>query len=538
MNIKDLLSRSDTLFSKRAGLMSLWQEQADHFYVERADFTTTRHLGSDFAGHLTSSYPLLVRRDLGDQISSMLRADEWFEISVEEEDRLTNIDQQWLERATGIQRRAMYDIKSGFVRATKEGDHDWATFGQCVITPEINWNNTSLLYRCWHLRDTAWMEDYTGQICEVHRKWDCSVYDLIRKFKGKVHSKVLERQKKEPYCDIKCLHIVMEADQYLDQKEVRSKYVSLVIDVDNQHVMEVAQRPSLGYVIPRWKTVSGSQYAFSPATVIALPDARLIQSMALSMLEAGEMAVRPPLVAVPDAIREDVQYFAGGITKADVEGDRQLKDVLAPIFQDKSGFNFGLELMKDTRDLIASAFYINKLSLPPAEGEMTAYETSERVKEYIRQAIPLFEPLNVEYNGELCEQTFQLLMSVRGFGPLEEIPRNLRRQETKFKFRNPLQEASDRKKGTLWQMTMALTAETMQLDPNAGVMLDAPTSLRDALNGIGTPAKWLHGEEETAALIAQRQAQQQAMQQMQMAAGAGQAVQELGKAGEAIEAVA
>lgn len=536
MNIKDLLSRSDSLFSKRAGLLSLWQETAENFYVERSDFTHQRTLGTDFAAHLTSSYPLLVRRDLGDQISSMLRNEEWFEVSVEDDDRLTNIDLQWLEHATKIQRRAMYDIKSGFVRATKEGDHDWATFGQCVITPEINWYNPSLLYRCWHLRDTAWVDDYTGQICEVHRRWDCSARDLMRKFKGKVHSKIVDREKTEPYCDIKCLHVVMEADQYFDPKQVKARYVSLVIDVENQHVMESVQRPNLGYVIPRWKTVSGSQYAFSPATVIALPDARLIQSMALSMLEAGEMAVRPPLVAVPDAIREDVQYFAGGITKADVEGDRQLKDVLAPIFQDKSGVNFGLELVKDTRDLIASAFYINKLSLPPAEGDMTAYETSERVKEYIRQAVPLFEPLNVEYNGELCEQTFQLLMGVRGFGPLEEIPPNLRRQNTKFKFRNPLQEASDRKKGTLWQMTQQLTAETMQLDPNVGVMLNAPVALRDALNGVGTPSKWLRGEEETDALVAERQKQQQAVQQMQMAAGAGQAVQELGKAGEAIEA--
>lgn len=537
MNVSELLDRSNNLFSKRASLLSLWQEQADNFYVERADFTTERSLGTDFASHLTSSYPLLVRRDLGDQISSILRNEDWFELSVSNEENLTTIDEQWLERATKIQYRAMYDIKSNFVRATKEGDHDWATFGQCVITPEIDWNNMRLLYRCWHLRDVAWVEDYSQQICEVHRRWKSSPYDLMRLYKDKCHEKIKERAKKEPFADIDCLHVVMESEQYYDHKDVRKKYVALTIDVENKCVMEEVQKSRLGYVIPRWKTVSGSQYAFSPATVIALPDARLIQSMALSMLEAGELAVRPPLITIPDLIREDVNYFAGGITKAAIDDDRQLKDVLAPILQDRGGINFGLDLMKDTRDLISSAFYINKLSLPPADKEMTAYETSERVKEYIRNAIPLFEPLNTNYNGELCEETFELLMSVRAFGPLENIPPNLRSQETKFKFRNALQEASDRKKGGKLQMALQITAETMELDPNAGVVLDAPTALRDALHGIGAPADWLVDEEEANEILAQRQQAAQAAQESAMLQQGGQAMQDLGKGAKEIEAI-
>lgn len=540
MDIIQLIDRGDSLFSKRLGLMSLFQEQADHFYPERADFTVTRNLGTDFAAHLTSSYPLLVRRDLGDQISSILRpaGEQWFDVTIEREDRLGNADKRWLERATKTQYRAMYDLHSGFVRSTKECDHDWATFGNGVISAEINWEEMTLLHRCWHLRDVAWVEDYAGRVCEVHRKWTMTPYDMIRKFKGKVHSKIVERAQKEPFCDIICRHVVMEAQNYYDGKRVKAKFVSLVIDVENKTILEEVQRPHLGYVIPRWKTIAGSQYAFSPATVIALPDARLIQSMALSLLEAGEMSVRPPLITVPDAIREDVQYFAGGITKADIENDQELKNVLAPILQDRSGFNFGLDLMKDTRDMIASAFYINKLMLPPAEKVMTAYETSQRVREYIRQSSPLFEPLLSNYNGELCEMDFELLMSVGAFGPREEFPQNLRGQNVRFKFKNPLQEAADQKKGQTLQMAIELTAQTMQLDPNAGAVLNAPVALRDALSGIGTAADWMYDEDVSAQLVAQRQKQQQQAQALQMAQAAGQAGQDLGKAGKELEAVA
>ena len=57
---KQLLENGDNLFSKRGTLMSLWQEVADNFYPERADFVTSRSLGEDFAAHLNSSYPLIV----------------------------------------------------------------------------------------------------------------------------------------------------------------------------------------------------------------------------------------------------------------------------------------------------------------------------------------------------------------------------------------------------------------------------------------------------------------------------------------------
>jgi len=66
--------------------------------------------------------------------------------------------------------------------------------------------------------------------------------------------------------------------------------------------------------------------------------------------------------------------------------------------------------------------FLNKLSLPPADREMTAYETGQRIQEYIRNALPLFEPMEMEYNGALCEDTFEALMRVGAFGSPQDIP--------------------------------------------------------------------------------------------------------------------
>jgi hypothetical protein len=44
---------------------------------------------------------------------------------------------------------------------------------------------------------------------------------------------------------------------------------------------------------------------------------------------------------------------------------------------------------------------------------MTAYEVGQRIQEYIRGALPLFEPMEMEYNGALCERTFEILQALR-----------------------------------------------------------------------------------------------------------------------------
>ena len=44
----EIIRHSGELFNKRIQLLSLWQEIAENFYPERADFTVNRTLGEDF----------------------------------------------------------------------------------------------------------------------------------------------------------------------------------------------------------------------------------------------------------------------------------------------------------------------------------------------------------------------------------------------------------------------------------------------------------------------------------------------------------
>lgn len=513
VDAKSLKERGDRLFAAKAPLDRRNQDIAEQFYPERADFTVNRDLGDDYAGHLMTGYPVMVRRDLGNSIGAMLRpkGQNWFEARADREEREDHEAKLWLEWATGLQRRAMYDGKSMLTRATKEADHDFAAFGGGVISIDVNRRENRLLYRNWHLRDVAWEEDSYGQINHVPRNWKPTAAQLCYFFPRTVHPKVEERKRKEPHAKIGVRHVIISAEEY-DWKKSQHPWVSVYIDCENESILEEVGSWTRRYVIPRWATVSGSQYPYSPATVVAIPDARLIQAMTLTLLDAGERAANPPLVGVAEAIRGDLNVYAGGFTAVDAEYDERLGDVLRPLVQDHRGLPTGFDMSDRIAAQIREAFYLNQLSLPPQGGpDMTAYEVGQRVQEYIRQALPLFEPIEEDYNAALCDMTFETLMREGAFGGPDRIPESLRGHDVKFTFESPLSQAAERQKGQKFLETKAMIAEATAVDPSAHYTVDFGAALRDVLHGIGTPTKWMRSEDDVeAARESDRQAQEAA----------------------------
>ena len=532
--IDDLINQSNQLFEKRGQLLSLWQTIADNFYPERADFTIVRNLGSEFGTNLTTSYPILARRDLGNTIGTMLRptSKAWFHARTVDYTTLGASARAWLQGATERMRLAMHNQKSQFSRATKEGDHDFAAFGQACIQTSLNSTGDGLLYRCYHLRDVAWVEGVNGDVDTVFRRWKPTARDLSVLFKGKVHPNVTRALAKEPYKEFACVHCIVPIDSYKGDKSWRTPYVSVFYDLDNKHIMEEVGLLMQEYTIPRWSTVSGSQYAYSPATVTALPDARLLQAMTRVLLEAGEKAVNPPMIAIQEAIRSDISIFAGGITWADAAYDERLGEVLRPLTQDKSGIPMGADMAARLTGMISEAFFLNKIALPPPGADMTAYEVGQRVQEYIRQAMPLFEPMEDGYNQPLCDKTFQIMMRSGAFGSPFDMPDELHGANVQFVFESPLHDAIEREKGQRFLEAKSMLAQAIELDPNAGDMIDASIALRDVLESIGVPAKWTRSVEDVKAMASQRQQAQQSAEllaQMQQGAQVAKTLNEAGQ---------
>lgn len=503
--VRELIQISNNMFSKRGNLLNLWQEQAEHFYPERADFTVQRFLGDGNETGLMTSTPVLARRELGNMVSTLLRPEalEWNKIIVENKavnDQHEN--RAWLEYATKVQRRAMYDPHAMFGRATKECDHDWVTFGQGVISLEVNMADTSLLYRDHHLRDCAWVDDHTGKPTRLDRKWKPSIRQIAQKFPKTISPKLMDRKRQEPDAEIHCMHIVCPRDDYdtADQrrKSPQAKWMSFYVDVENEDILESTPMNWFSYIIPRWSTVSGSQYAWSPATGPGLADARTLQAMVRTLLEAGEKAVDPSMIATQEAIRSDIDMRAGGVTWVDIEYDEKMGEALRPITQNLN-IPVGIELTDRLQKVIADGMFLNKINLPADMGKMTAYEVRKRIEENMRAAAPLLGPAQQDYNAPVCELTFEVLMSLHTFGPPESIPMGLRGKDVKFDFASPLADMADEANAQKFIQGAQILQVATQIDPAQVASINIDNATADALKGAGFPEGWLAGDKAVAA---------------------------------------
>lgn len=492
---RDVLQIGNKLFSDRGTVHSLWQELALQFYPERADFTTKRTDGDEFAEHLFSSYPVLARRELGNLLASALRprSDKWFSIHVDDDDLdKGDAERKFLEEVRDTQWRAMYDASAGFVRATKQGDHDFATFGNCVIKGGLNIAGDGLLYRNYHLRDNAWSENAEGIIDCNHRNWELTARQLVHHFGDKCSPNVQKCAKKDPEKPFTGRHVVMPSRlyDYKNESGRRFPFVSLYVECESETVLEEVGLNYFCYVIPRWMTVANSSIGVSMATSVILPDGRTMQVVIRTLRETAEKHADPPMVAVTDAIRGDIALYPGGVTTADIEYDERLGEVLRPLTRDKAGFPIGAEIAAALREDIRAGFFLDKIQLPEAGKDMTAFEVRRRLEEHIRQASPIFEPIEQEYNDPLCELSFNILRDGGAF-PLHEMPESLDGMQTHFSFRSPLADMADAREAEMYvDVRDRILAPTAAVDPAQIEQVDWDVATRDAMRAGGFKASW------------------------------------------------
>lgn len=541
---REIVEIGDSLFGARSSLMTYWQELAANFYPERADFLTRRD-ETDFWSGMMTSEPVLIRRELSNLIQSFLRpaSNDWYDIHVAD----VELDKErevrvWLEYMTGIQRRAMFDPVSKFARMTKMSDNDWVTFGMCVNMVDVSRDRTHLVYRNDHIRDHAWSENEEGNIDTNHCKWKPSVRQLKRIF-PKTFPKQLEQMlQQEPNRLVNCRRFIVPRDTYdLDRSKFKANrsapFVSVYLDEENQTVLEEYPIMWNPFVIPRWQMVSGSPYGWSPCTGPGLADARTLQTVVRVLLEAGEKAVDPPLIATSEVVRSDINVYAGGVTWVDELYDERLGEALRPLSQDRSGIPLGMEFADRFRNVLSEGHFLNKLTLPQELGgeKRTAYEVRKLLEEHMRSAVPLLSPAEDEYNSPLCERTFEVLSAMRAFGPAENIPEVLRKQPIRYEFRSPIKEMANEIKGQKLMEALEIQGASAKFDPAQMKQLDLDVATRDALRGINIPATWLSKDGTVQKFRKEQEEAAQRAAEAEAAMGAGQIAEQMGKGGQALQ---
>lgn len=513
----DLLRIASAAFNRAQGYFSLCQDLAENFYPLRADFTSEFTLGNDFATGVMDGFTISSRETLGNAIDSMLRQGDWFKIGTGDEQRDKRaVNAVALNRLTSLFKdRIINAPRTGFQRATKEGDHDWVTFGNPVFSWEEAPTRDHMILRSWHPKLVAWMTDDAGRINAAFRKVTMQARNIERKFKtgswrGTMHQAVKDACRDDPAREFQIMHVVMPSDEVYgwsarDMKRVKHRFISLYLDVTNQEILNELGTPVFPYVIPRYRTVSNFVRGFSPMAINSLPDGRMLQSIAAVVLEQGEKALDPPMVGDQNVFKNDINLYAGGFTSIDLGEKQDIREVLTTV-NTSQGMSAGVELKNDVRALLTEHWLLNKLFLPNVR-EMTAYEAGQRVDEFRRAALPFFNPIDSEYHSPLLSSGLEMAFHL-GYLPVDLLPDELQGKEVVWSFESPLKDAEGQKVVAAFNTSVQIIAAGANAEPGLAKQFNIAEAAIDAVMGAGAKPQWIKPERE-------RQAQKQQEQQVQ-----------------------
>jgi len=492
---REMLQLGDSLFAKKANLDSLHQTIAELIYPERANFTRERTDGDEYADNMYESIPAQARRDLAGAIGAILRprSKEWFRPEPADDWRKTHAANVFSDYARDVMRRQLYSGRSRFQKTMADCDDDFVSFGNAVPILTEAPDRSGYLFEISHPRDNAWSVNRSGDVDVNHRKFKKTLRAAVQQYGlDMLTPSQQERLEKAPYEEITLRHVVMPAADIGRYDLPRGKlggkpFASLTINPDSGVLMRVGGYWEFPILHRRWR-VSDSAYGYSPAATLALVDGRVLQSQARVIMDAGELAVAPPLLAKRDAVLGSVKNYPASVTWLDMDYDERFGDIVRPL-ETGGNVKIGLDMKVDTRQILQAAFFLNKLSLP-SDRSMTAYEASERVAEYVRSAGPVFEPFEAD-NERVLSTLFMMNMRLGYFGPVESIPAEIKAGEINWVFDTPVSQAYKRIKVQKARETVELLTPLLQIKPEVVDNVDLDKMTRDTMENLGGEASWL-----------------------------------------------
>jgi hypothetical protein len=506
----------EAAFKAKGDLNTFWQSVAELHMPEQADFTTEKD-ESDYASELYDSSPAQFRRDFGNWIGAVLRPKgrEWFRGRLRD-DQMSDQQKvkQFLQAQDKQHRNLLYDDLSGFIQQMTKADHDYVTFGNSVTFVDRRMDNSGFVFRTLHLRDCAWMDSQDGITDTMFRKSRMAVKHILenRKRRGwNVSEKFTSKLEKEPNRKFDVVHVQMPCDHWHmgDKPKTKYEFVDAYFCPELEELFIEKEIPVFQFQVSRWFRLPGSPYAISPCTVASQPDARTMQSMAWSIMQAGENAVEPPTVATAEAVLSPVNLFPGGVTWVDKAYDERMGAAIRPVEMGKMP-DVGVALHQAMKQQLGDTWYLNKLFLPEFNHEMTAQEVERRWEQYLRISQPIIEPAEPERNGRMLQITHQIAW--RSGWMKMEMPEEMDGAPIEWTYDNPIEDARQKALLMTFQQTMETTMGAAQVDPKIAAQFDLKTAYRETISAMA-PATWLHEEDSDELKASEEAAEAQAGEQ-------------------------
>jgi Bacteriophage head to tail connecting protein len=512
---------------------SLFDECAKYFLPERRDFITKETPGQERMDELFISTPIIARRALGTTVSSMLRPAnrQWFQARMDDE-RLNQVSEirQWLDAVTQTTFANLYDPRARFEEQAAEVDNDLVTFGSGILYFGLNRGQGHFVFEAVSLSEACFAENEMGHIDQMYRFRTMPLRNVVSTFgMDKLTPRLKDKASaskpdwEEPF---EILHAVLPNAEFerFGFRANNLPFQSVWIETQEKKALERSGYFTFPYATPRWDVLSGEVYGRSPA-MTALPDARVANAIAQTLLDAGQKAVSPPMTAPTDMIRGEVELFAGGLTLFDGAGFQYQGPPIRPVELGKN-IPLGVEILQAYEERIYAAFYRDILMLPNRP-DMTAEEVRRRTDEFVRQAAPVFARVETDYNAAVVHRAFNVLERE---GAFPKRPDDIVNRKVQFIYESQVKQVRDKARAlnTIDALNSIIQLAVVNKDIIDNVNWDMAS--RMLMRDLGAPEAVLATEAQLEAIRQQRQQQEAAAQALIAAQQAGVAGQEVADA--------
>lgn len=505
----DLTKRYTGLKSKRAVLETHWQEVTDYMAPWRTDFIRATTPGQKRGQFLLDGTAMLASANLGAGLWGMLTnsAQQWFTLR-SQIDELNDDYQvkQWLSDAEAAKRNEFASNGQAFYNKISEFYLDLVIYGTAIFYVE-ELPGGEILFSNRSLFECVIDENAKEQVDTVIRSFKLTARQALQKWPKDVSEKIRKAAQSEPDKEFDFLHAVLPREDFLPGRfDVKGKPVaSLYIEMEERKVVEEKGYRIFPFPVCRWSRIANTPYGAGPG-MYALPDAKMLQVMSGTALDAAEMSAKPMILAPDEMGFRGIRQRPGEIIYGGMNAQGQrMYDLM------QNGANHGLTetMLERVRIAIREAFHASLLMMVD-RANMTATEVIQREQEKMRLLGPHMGRVTTELHDPLMDIVFDIMARN---GRFPEPPDVLKQYpDLKVEYVSPMARAQRSSEAMAIDRTLQSITPLIQVNPEVLDNFDIDEMARTYADINGVPAKVMKDPKAVQQSREQRAQAQQAQQ--------------------------
>lgn len=364
----------ENLKSNRAALESYWQNLTYYCLPRKAYITKIKNIGDRIPSDIYDSTAIMANAYFAAGMQAYMSGPQtkWFALGLRNKALMVKRNiLEYLRNSEDV----LYGIINGsnFYQEDVEGYLGLGSLGTDVLYSEEDIHE-DIRFNSLPMESVVICQDYAGRVTTAYIEFEYDAEQAMGKFGKDVSEKVKECYAKQDYTTkFKYLFCVFKRDVY-DQGKKDAKnmpYASLWIDKDNAEIVKESGYKEFPFFTSRFAKSKGDPYGYAPSMNV-YPDIKMANRMAETNILGAQKAVSPPLEIPDEAFLRPFNFNPNGhnIRNAGFPNEHIIPIMLG------NNVPLGLDFIKDTRSIIARAFYNDLFIMMEQIGNRTATEVN------------------------------------------------------------------------------------------------------------------------------------------------------------------